>query len=249
MVRPGKYPAWVPATGVEEALRMLAATRSRNKKASDDEKALIRRLLTDQRMQAVWRELGNQKRSPARTTARALWRSGAVPEGLSDQDIALAVFFFNACRYAQYAGKVLTTGTWKEKHETRLQWIMQLRKATDLLFLQFCVEPEAERHLIAIYTAAIHLERREMEIFRGPPLTLIGRNQGDPLQRRYAVLMGEVVRELFGKSHYTTIATVTNVALVPPGKVEVTKANVRDWCAVAMRVRARISNGELTLPL
>jgi hypothetical protein len=241
IVRPRKYPPWVPAKAVEEAVRMLGATRSRNKKALDAEKTVIQRLLTDQRMQAAWRELGNQKRSPARTTARGFWPSGAVPEGLSDQDIALTVFFFDACRYAQHVVNVLTIRTWKEKHQTRLKWVTQLRQVACLLELQFFAEPEAEEHLTAIHAAAAHFEKREMQGFHEPPLSLIGRNQGDPLQRRYAVLMAEVVRKLFGKSHYTTIATVTNVALVPSGKVEATKVNVRDWCAAALRVRARIS--------
>jgi hypothetical protein len=44
---------------------------------------------------------------------------------------------------------------------------------------------------------------------------------------------------------YKTIAAVTNVALVAPGKVQVTRINVRDWCSAAIRVKASISEGKL----
>jgi hypothetical protein len=122
-------------------------------------------------MAAVWRELGNPKRSPAQTAARANWPGKVVPTGLSRQDVALAVFFFHACRYAQHNVLPLTIATWKEKHKKRLQWAEQLREAAYLLNLQFFEDLKADQHIKAIYAAADFFEAREMKVFRQPSLT------------------------------------------------------------------------------
>jgi hypothetical protein len=226
----------VPGAVLGEALRLFADAQS------DEEKALLRRLLTDQRMLGVWQELENPKRSPACTAVRDDW-PGDIPDGLSNQDLAIALFFFRAHQCAQHKVQTMTLATWEEKHQLRLRLTRQLRQDATLLELNWFGDPEAEAHAAAIWTAANFFEKREMQLFRNPSLALIKRNQGDPHLRRYAVLMAGVARRLFGKFNYGTIAKLTNVALVP--SVEVSTVNVRDWCKAAMGVRAYISKSEL----
>jgi hypothetical protein len=230
-MRPDEYPAWVPAPVVGEAESLLAEAES------DEEKELTRRLLADPRMERVWRDLANPNRSRASSAARECWTRGAVTDGWSDQDVALAVFFFYAQRYAQHDFLPLNAAMWKARHQRRLQWAKGLRQEAMGLNLQWFEDPEAEVHVAAILEAARFFEKREMELFRNPPPTMVGRNQGDPVQRRYAVLMACEASKLFGEPKYVTIATVTNVALVKFGKAQVTKANVWDWWKASVRVK------------
>jgi hypothetical protein len=213
-------PAWVP-DAVGEAVRLLADAQS------DEEKALVRRLLTNTGMLGVWRELMNPKRSRASAVARDEW-PGDVPDGLSNQDVAIALFFFRAYQCAQHKVQTMTLAIWEEKHRLRLRLTRQLRQDATLLELNWFGDREAEAHAAAIWTAANFFERREMELFHNPSPALIKRNQGDPHLHAYAVIMASVARRLFGKFNYGTIAKLTNVALEP--SVEVSTANVRDWC-------------------
>jgi hypothetical protein len=226
----------VPGAVLGEALRLFADAQS------DEEKALLRRLLTDQLMLGVWRELENPKRSPACAAVRDDW-AGEIPDGLSNQDVAIALFFFRAHQCAQHKVHTRTLATWKEKHRLRSRLTKRLRQDATLLELNWFGDPEAEAHAAAIWRAANFFEKREMQLFRTPSLALIERNQGDPYLRGYAVVMAGVARRLFGKFKYGTIAKLTNVALLP--SVEVSTANVRDWCKAAMRVSAYISKSEL----
>jgi hypothetical protein len=231
VVTPDEYPTWVPAPVVEEAESLLAEAES------DEEKELTRRLLVDPRMEGVWRDLANPNGSRASSAARENWARGAVTDGWSDQDVALAVFFRCAQRYAQHDVRPLNVAMWKAGHQRRLQWAKGLGQEAMLLKLQWFEDPEAEGHVAAILEAARFFENREMELFRNPPRSMIGRNQGDPFQRRYAVLMAGEAGRLFGEPKYVTIATVTNVALVNPGKSQVTKAKVWDWWKASVRVK------------
>ena len=117
---PDEYPAWVP-DAVGEAVRLLANAQF------DKEKALLRRLLTDQRMLGVWRELANLKRSPACAAVRGAW-PGDVPDGLSNQDVAIALFFFRGHQCAQLNFPPLTLANWQEKHRLRLKLVERLRR-------------------------------------------------------------------------------------------------------------------------
>jgi hypothetical protein len=214
-------PAWVPGAVRGEALRLFADAQS------DEEKSLLRKLLTDERMRGVWRELGNPIRSPACAAVRDEWPGGAVPDGLTDQEVAIALFFFRAYQCAQHKVQTMTLATWEEKHQLRLRLTRQLRQDATLLELNWFGDREAEAHAAAIWTAANFFERREMELFLNPSPALVKRNQGDPHLRAYAVIMASVARRLFGNFNYGTIAKLTNVALEP--SVEVSTANVRDW--------------------
>jgi hypothetical protein len=234
VVRPDEYPTWVPDPVLGQAERLLAQTES------DDEKALIRRLLTDQRMKGVWRELTNPKRCPASAAARDQWPRAVVPKGMNDQDVAVALFFFYSHVNAIDVLPV-KVAKWKLGHDLRLGYINELRQAANSLWLNWFEDLEAEKHDAAIMAAASFYETSEMRLFSSPPTYLIDRVQGNPKLRTYALKMAAEGRRLFGKSMYGTIAKVTNVALVKKNKSEISRRNVEQWCSAAVTVTARFS--------
>jgi hypothetical protein len=234
----GEHPDWVPAAVAAEACRILAKARS------DDGKELIRRLLTDQRMKRVWRELANPKRCPASSAARYHWPDGMAPKNLSNQEVAVALFFFHSHANAVNILPVKIT-KWRSGHKLRLRYVKELRQARDCLWLNWFEDPGAEKHDAAISAAAKFYESSEMQLFTNPPVYLVDRFQGDPKLRTYALKMTADARRLFGRSLYGTIATVTNVALVKKNQAEVLRFNVENWCEAAIRLRDRFRQPEL----
>lgn len=86
------FPTWVPNAVREWALN----------KEGGDESEVQRRLLTDERMQRVWRELTRHKRDNYRTTNKPFHLASWLPDGPSDSffDQTLVAFFFWSCAAA-----------------------------------------------------------------------------------------------------------------------------------------------------
>ncbi len=221
---------WVPA-GVRQVADCLlascawhAANLDRACLAHiDDERARITRLLTDLRMRSVWRELAKRPGSPA---ARDQF-VGASPDELSGHDIAVGVFFYHANYYVQGRFATETFAAVNERVRPFLKSVERLRQEAEAMGDWF--GPESD-HVAAIKAAADLWEREILAGYGKPHLEmrpLVGRNQGDPHLRGYALMVANKAHELFGRWMYETVATVTNVAL--PRRTEVSKANVRDW--------------------
>jgi hypothetical protein len=233
-----EYPKWAPPAVVREGVQLIVETRYQI------DEALIRRLLTDERMEAVWSFLGNPKKCAACPTAIDTWRDHPVLGGLSDQDIALAAFFLTSYSYAHHRFPTLTTASLVKRREPYLESAKRLQKEAQLLRERWSKDPEAGAHAAAI-DAAISFHMNKTKQLFNPSPRLVDRDQGDPYQRAYAVYMAAAARWLFGKYMYGTIARVTNVALVRAKKKQVSTINVRDWCKASIRVRARFSGREV----
>jgi hypothetical protein len=180
-------------------------------------------------MEAVWRLLGNPKKYAASPAVRDLWPETEVPDGMSDQDLAVALFFYYSCSYAHFRFPIITAADLAGTRKEYLESTNRLQEEVQLLRSRWPKDPEAKALATALDAAISFYRNKTKHIFDPSPRS-VARKQGDPYQRAYAIYMAGMARQLFGKSMYGTTATVTNVALVPPGKVEVSKANVEGWC-------------------
>jgi hypothetical protein len=205
--------------------------------------ALIDRLLLDGRMKDVWKSLCNPKKCAPFPAALDRWRKESVLEGLSDQDVALAVFFFYACSYAHFKFRTVTTASFVKRREPFLMSARILQEEARLLRERWFAEPEAEVHAAAIEAASSFHMSKTKNIFQSHP-RLIERDQGDPQLRAYALYMAIQAKSLFGRIMYGTIATVTNVAMVENNSNLVSAANVRDWWRSSIRANDRLSKDE-----
>jgi hypothetical protein len=90
MLAPPTFPEWLPAAVTREAERILGM-----KFVNAD---LLIRLTTDKRMKKVWPVL-KRGRFPRRPQLNETWANmrGPLPDGLSNQDAALVLFFW--CAY------------------------------------------------------------------------------------------------------------------------------------------------------
>jgi hypothetical protein len=202
--------------------------------------ALIERLRLDDRMQAVWKFLGNPKKCAPSSAALDHWRKQSVLVGLSDQDLALAVFYFHACCYAHFKFPTMTTASLAQRREPFLMSATLLQKEARLLRERWSEEPEAELHAAAIEAAVSFHMSKTKDIFQANP-HLVVRDQSDPHLRAYALYMAHQAKLLFGKNMYGTIATVTNVAMVKNNGDLISVQNVRDWCEASMKISDRLS--------
>jgi hypothetical protein len=226
-------PTWVPLSVRTQAVRLVSNS------TIVVEKELIRRLLADERMESVWTFLG--KKCTASSSGCDLWPGIDPPDGMSDQDVAVALFFYYSCMYAHYKYLTVTAASWAKKCEKYLESAVRLQEEAELLRLRWFDYSEAMKHAAAI-DAAIDFHKSRTKQHFGDTPRLVGRNQGNPRQRAYAVSMAGVTRTLFGKPVPQAIATVTNVALAE--KVDVSMVKVSEWCRLSIRVRARFSANE-----
>jgi hypothetical protein len=191
-----EYPKWAPPA-VRVGVQLIAATRYQ----IDEE--LIRRLLTDERMKAIWGFLGNPKKCAASPAAVDICRDHPVLDGLSDQDIALAVFFCTSYFYAHFRFRTLTTASLLKKREPYLALAKRLREDAQHLRECWSADSEVEAHVAAI-DAAVTFHTNKMKQLVKPSPRLVGRDQYDPYQRAYALYMADYARWLFGKYMYGT---------------------------------------------
>ena len=140
-----EYPKWATSAGLHAAVQLVAIIPT--------DEALIDRLLMDNRMETVWRFLSNPKKCNPSPAALDRWRKLPVLEGLSDQDVALAVFFNWACGYAHFNFPTMTTATLVKDREPFLISACRLQEEAQLLRERWSEDPEAEVHAVAIEAA------------------------------------------------------------------------------------------------
>jgi hypothetical protein len=203
---------------------MLAGDRA------DDERALIARLLTDERMRGVWREIAKCQASPvARDRYFGLF-GDVVHDGQSDHDVAVGLFFFYAYFFAHHQVETETVAIFRARFQSMLESVERLREEAQHMHGQLGYgDPEVLKHVAAIEAAADFYEREASRIYGKPHPSVVGRNQGDPRQRAFALMMADEARKLFGRSMYGTVAALTSVALADCDGGQVSAANVRDW--------------------
>jgi hypothetical protein len=234
MMKPSRVPEWVPVAVRNEAERMLADT---DFSPDEAKKTLIRRLLTDAKMEQVWHVL----RSPRRVwEGAAEWWTSISGDALSYRDSILSTFFFYAVEYAKDA----RTQTIAEREALRQQCCEranQLRQTVDHLLQHWPDHPDAQDRAAAMREAISFYEQRE-KFNRWTHVALVGRNRGNPHQRGYALEMAHVNNVLFDQPLCGTVAKVTNVALADHAKEHVVSGpDVADWVkATSVDRRSRL---------
>jgi hypothetical protein len=213
------YLDWVPVGVRRVADSMLAAERP------EDERTLLKRLLTDQRMQSVWGEIA--KRPASSDTRKEFLLFETTSDDLTDHDVAVGVFFFRAYLYAYARVETETLANWKATLSPMLESIKRLRQEARNLpgRSSFAVL----KSVAAIQAGADRCERELLCLYPKHP-TVVRRLQGHSHQRAYAVLMSDQAQKWFGRPMYGTVATVTNVALK---RDDTTWEKVRDWVKAA----------------
>jgi hypothetical protein len=194
-----------PRAVARAAQRLLAGAEN-----SPSEADLIRRLLTDPRMQGVWRELGRQK--PARGRTR---------------DKALARFFHCAYFFAEFGIDTETLGAGGPSPAPEGGHSERLRTQAADLRSRFAPIPGAEEHAQAIERAAAFYDEWIKRMAGGEDLQLAEGDAGQRRAREYARSLAVEVRNLFGTWMPGPVAVTASVALAQG----VTTQMVRDWCA------------------
>jgi hypothetical protein len=159
--------------------------------------------------------------------------------GLEQQRLCGGTVFFKACYFGHHRVRTYTRADLDEENRPRREAIERLREAAKLLRAEFsphdgfadmsAIYAEHLKHVNAVEEAVNFFDADEaadaLRDKEGVDLTLVGRNQGDPCQRAFALHLSSEAHRLFGSWLYETIAILTSVA---SGK-RTTKANVRDW--------------------
>jgi hypothetical protein len=171
--------------------------------------ALVRRLLTDPRMERVWKQLSKLNRStetylhPSPRWLPREWE--ALREEF--QDRALAALFLASARRVSW-----NRMTWESKHRNQHQpyreWAAQLRAAAEqgrALGIQ-------GKHIKQIEAAAAAGD------LAGPP--------DENLIRGYLAGLAGDMKDLFGTPLYGTVATIASVALEQPITVKMVRKAV-----------------------
>lgn len=208
-----ELPEWLPPVVAPVARRLVARGSTGG---------LAHRLATDSRMKSVWRELAKSEQPFAG---------------------ALGLFFVHAFMYAHLRVRVETFSELNKLRNGFEYHAAQLRASANWLDgadyggwwdaefyadTEFMASSSSSVEEMAEYcdAAAAAISR----VLATGHLFVVPRSQGDARVRGYVRALADKARLMFrGKVHYGSLATVTNVALVP--KVPVTPKHVINWCS------------------
>jgi hypothetical protein len=209
-------PTWVPEL-VAQAARTLRAHYLKSNSISHN--VILERLIADERMRRVWKELSRHRREQHQPTD-AFLRSSE----LLKQDAAMTSLFYFALNLAVNAPAVITRKELETVRSETLHRVAALRAAADEIRLYGPSQAAAAKVNDDI---ARHLEEPlpRMEASR----LVVERDTGDAQARCFSILFTGYCRQVFGSPLYGTTATVASVAL---GR-EITARAVREWCEFA----------------
>jgi hypothetical protein len=210
---------------------------------------MVRRLLTDAKMQNVWPVLQRTSAQPyALVEWQRLRRTKTLDANARTQDKACAVFFY--CAMLAFGGMSLHPPMWtrKELDESASRWRSAAQMCRDekrRLFEWWQVEaaevevfpedakPAAELDVDLAMALAIvdeHFERRaqqyESPVWSACIIDRSSKNRGDDRARVGVRVLGAETHKLFGQYLYGTLATVATAAL----QTAITEKSVKNWC-------------------
>jgi hypothetical protein len=207
-VAPGALviPPWVP-DAVSKAARALNPPAGKG----DDNPIyeVLKRLLVDQRMRRVWRELTKQKKDSATTFVHSAKLTWDFDNAADRQDTAIASLLYLAVNLAISDPTVMT------RREVEVQRRRFLDK-TAAAFVQGDVAAARDHEVKAADWAAAAATRTRL---------VVERDTGDSQARCFAILFADQCRRIFGSPLYGVTATVASVAL---GR-KLTARAVRNW--------------------
>jgi hypothetical protein len=181
-----------------------------------EQRAILDRLLTDTRMDSVWRELRRCRPRP-----RAAWSaSPTLPDVLSDAMAETLHFAFHAAQDQRTARKLDET---EPMRLALLQEAETLRRVADDLTASVRAAP---RHIAdttdpsqfladadALRRVAAWRESLAATISSADDPITITNSRGDPTERGVQITIAAFLKDLFGNYLHGTAATLTAVAL------------------------------------
>jgi hypothetical protein len=210
MRAPDDLPGWVPAA-VKQAVERVLRLEAR----SAGQKALVRRLVADERMHKVWHKLARHPVSPK-------YRDGGLRLTMPDdtdtdgKPLALAMVFYSAYTLADVPLEVETVA----ERTARLRGDLRAIAGKPLV--------EALKLTVALGRYSRN-ELRDIEDV--DHRWVVARNYGDRRERQYALALTRCITDLFGKPMPATVATVASVAL----QKNIEMRRVKDWWELAHR--------------
>jgi hypothetical protein len=237
-------PTWVPKVVAQQAHVLYERAVA---SGSAEHLAVIERLATDPKMEAVWKELGKKSREKYRSTNRFL-RPATLPipemllefmksqthDAVARQDAAMAYLLHLMVFYLFEA--VPSALSRPKPHPKRRKWekmAKTLREdATEIRRAEEAAKIREPGKIHDGFSDRLDDAALAYDFLADNPVTPTGshlfteRNRGDAEARVLSTLAAHACREIFGTSMYTTVATITGVAL---GR-QIKWRTVREWC-------------------
>jgi hypothetical protein len=199
--------------------------------AASEQIAILSRLVTDKRMDRVWRELYRKKRGSNEFSNPAK-RQGLFKEELTtlhdplNQDMAVRAFLNFAFMLAPGGLRLITQDWIDSKARPYAKMAYRLRRDAEGLRALGLSELAASVEVVAIDC--------EKGVYIPKPnilMPIVKRSRGDDVVRAFVLQMSAICREVFGNALSGTVATTANVAL----SKKISRHQVRDI------VRAHVS--------
>jgi hypothetical protein len=219
-----QVPDWVPASVKEQALLAWAHWSQVLSTGFPEFEAVtrFRRLVCDQRMRKVWKELLRRKRDGSGFVNPAWGRSDLQSE--RNQQETLQWFFILV---VTHLSPDIVVRTRAEVETERAQLFDAVKK---LHAIARNILPLAPFNSEEIELAAKSLSS---ELEKGSPSRVISpleyltveRRRGDSRLRAFVLATADICNRQFGRSLYSTVATITNVVF---GRQDVTAIRVRE---------------------
>jgi hypothetical protein len=235
-------PNWLPSSAAHEAQRLLSV--------ESVDAALVVRLATDERMRSVWREVTkHNKQGHTRSEMSEAWKHFRPPlsEQFTNEEAALALFFWYTCFFAHLRPTVRTIAEWGSLLATCRDEAERLRASAKVLrdlrlmpggaqdWFQLGEISTQFQNIYAnqIEEAADFYDEISENIInqktQGGDSFTVERDFGNRAPRAYIRLLAPETRMLFGTPLYGSLATVASVAL----GCTVTTPQVREWARTA----------------
>ena len=200
-----EVPNWVPRCLHAQAVKIHARHVQRGHALHA---ALVRLLLTDERMKGVWQQLLKHKRDQHHTPTREFYYPARLPAAAGStseiQDRGLQALFFESLMFAE---EPWLPG--EAQHYTEIA--ANLRKDAAV-----AGEKKDRKHqgIETVLRAAASAYDEMNDLMRTGHA------------RQLAVQIADLMQEIFGITGYRSTATIVSVAL----QTEITSSQVREWC-------------------
>jgi hypothetical protein len=236
-IREGPLPHWVLTdprlrTPWREDPEQAEEARA-DAEAREAARPILQRLLTDPRMEKVWRYLGRRSRREIGGFASpAKFPPADMAPDLFDtaemrQNYAMNLLFDMTFSAATWGPRPVLQSEVDRIRQEDLSIARQLNDRADLLDFEEHALGEEHTKSQALYEAAKVLE--DLAAQRQTGWTVVQRNHGDLGAHGAALIIAEWCCMLFGSPLYGVTATLTSVAL----GCNVTDERVRNWFAAA----------------
>jgi hypothetical protein len=227
VLAPPTLPDWVrvPPKWVPPPVAIAARALCEDRLGHSDYIEVLKRLVTDPRMQRVWVELQKKTRGSKRTLRYPAKTTWDLDDPTAQHDRALASLLYLAVNLAMDAPRVMT----------QRQVKVLSRKALDKAKAVFADGEDVAAREYRAKAANLRAAAASSKL-------IVKRDTGDAQARCFAIMFAHQCRELFGLSLYGVTARVASVALGRTFDVR----EIREWVAPPKK---KSKSGSVQLPV